>query len=242
MRRTWRLRPSWIVSSISSRPQRAAPARGPWRRPRAPRPRAGARSAALADGAAADARAVGLGHLEARVREPVGELAVVGQQDQAAAVGVEAADRVQPRAGAGRVDDRRAPVGVARGRDDARPACCSGVDDALLGPASGAPVDARRRSSSPTSRAGSVTDLAVDASRARRRSSLGRAPRGDAGVGEVLGQAHAIRDATMAQARRCEPHGPPTAREDARRRAASRAFAPARCGRGPRVEHAAMRR
>ena len=44
---------------------------------------------------AAERRAVGLGHLEARVRQPVGELAVVGEQDQPAAVGVQAPDRVQ---------------------------------------------------------------------------------------------------------------------------------------------------
>jgi len=43
-------------------------------------------------------RPVGLGHLEGRVREPVGELAVVGEQDQSRRVDVETADRVQANA------------------------------------------------------------------------------------------------------------------------------------------------
>src|SRR6188472_4171166 len=51
---------------------------------------------ALADRPAADARAVALRDLEARVREAVRELAVVGEQDQAGRVGVESSDRVQP--------------------------------------------------------------------------------------------------------------------------------------------------
>ncbi len=40
--------------------------------------------------------AVGLRHLEARVRQQVRELAVVGQQDQPGAVGVEPPDRIEP--------------------------------------------------------------------------------------------------------------------------------------------------
>ena len=51
---------------------------------------------ARAERSARDARAVGLGHLEARVGEPVRELAVVREQDQTRAVGVEASHRVQP--------------------------------------------------------------------------------------------------------------------------------------------------
>src|SRR5215203_4167374 len=67
---------------------------------------------------AADDGAVGLGHLERRVGEAVGELPVVGEQDQAGAVGVEAADRIEAAVGLDEVDDRLAAVRVAGGRDD----------------------------------------------------------------------------------------------------------------------------
>ena len=58
--------------------------------------------------------------LVARVGEPVRELAVVREQERAGRVGVEAADRDDPRLVADEADDRRPPVRVARGRDDAR--------------------------------------------------------------------------------------------------------------------------
>jgi len=75
-------------------------------------------------------RAVGLVDLEARVRQPIGELAVVGQQDQAGRVGIQPADRVQAHRSTDHVDDRRAPLWVARGRDDPR-GLVDRVDDAL---------------------------------------------------------------------------------------------------------------
>src|SRR5690242_12220765 len=51
---------------------------------------------ALRDGAALDVGDVGLGDLVARVREAVGEVAVVGEQDQAGGVGVQAPDGIEP--------------------------------------------------------------------------------------------------------------------------------------------------
>ena len=71
----------------------------------------------------ADAHTVGAGHFVARMREPLRELAVVGEQDQAAAVGVEAPDRVEARAPRGsappqwdgrgcRARSRRTPTGL----------------------------------------------------------------------------------------------------------------------------------
>ena len=95
MRRTWRLRPSWIVELELVRREPAHRARARSGRPRARRPRAARAARGSRTGAARDRRAVGLRHLVARVGEAVGELAVVGQQDQAGGVGVEAADRVQ---------------------------------------------------------------------------------------------------------------------------------------------------
>ena len=64
---------------------------------------------------AGDARQIGLRHLVARVREQVRQLAVVGQQDQPGAVGVQAADRIQAPLVADQVDDGRAAVRVADG-------------------------------------------------------------------------------------------------------------------------------
>ncbi len=102
MRRTWRLRPSRIVSSSSSAPSARTCGRARSARPRAPPPRAARASACSATAPPPTRHAVGLRHLVARVGEPVGELAVVGQQDQPAAVGVEAPDRVEAQAaGAG---------------------------------------------------------------------------------------------------------------------------------------------
>jgi hypothetical protein len=50
----------------------------------------------FADGGALDHRPVGLVDLEARVRQPVGEVAVVGQQDQPRRIGVEPPHRIEP--------------------------------------------------------------------------------------------------------------------------------------------------
>jgi hypothetical protein len=63
-------------------------------------------------------RAVRLVDLEARVRQVVGKLAVVGQQDQAGRVGVQTTDREEAQGPAEETDDGRAPLRVARRRDD----------------------------------------------------------------------------------------------------------------------------
>ena len=55
----------------------------------------------------------------ARMGEQLGELAVVGEQDQPGAVRVEAPDRVEPPPRAHELDHGRPPVRVARGRDHA---------------------------------------------------------------------------------------------------------------------------
>jgi hypothetical protein len=67
-----------------------------------------------------DHRAVGLVDLEARVREPVGELAIVGQEDQTGGVGVQPANREQAKLPTDQADDGRAPLRVTRCRYDAR--------------------------------------------------------------------------------------------------------------------------
>ena len=98
MRRTWRLRPSRIVSSITS-PRTPAHLRGRGRPVlELDARRAAARSACRRAGPPPTRDAVGLGHLKARVGEAVGELAVVGQQDQAAAVDVQTPDGIEAQA------------------------------------------------------------------------------------------------------------------------------------------------
>ena len=171
MRRTWRLRPSWIVSSISPAPSRRtrAGAVGP---SSSSTPSRSARSAPLADGPAADPRAVGLRHLVAGVREPVGELAVVGQQDQPGRCRRRGA---RPGRGAGpaadQLDDGRAAVRVARGRDDADAACSARTTTRGSGPASGA-RRRRRHALVLVDVAGGVGhDARRRPSRARRRSA-----------------------------------------------------------------------
>ena len=60
---------------------------------------------------------VALGHLEARVREAVGECAVVGHEEEARALGVEASHREEPRVRRmlHQVHRERPPLGVAVG-------------------------------------------------------------------------------------------------------------------------------
>ena len=149
-------------------------------------PARSARDRALAHRARRRARAVGLGHFEARMGQPVGELAVVGQQDQPARVGVEAPDRVQaPSLGATSSTTVGRPW-VSLRRRDTPTRLVDGVDDPRLGPGDAAAVDAsrgcpRRRRARDRSRP------PRDAHAPGGDQRLGGAPRGDAGVGEVLG-------------------------------------------------------
>ena len=131
IRRTWRLRPSCSVSSSSCGPSRRTCAGAVRAVVELDARRAAARSAPSPTRGPPTLRDVRLGHAEARMREAVREVAVVGQQDQAARVGVEAPDRVEPPVAGRRdeVDDGRAAVRVAGGGDDAR-RLVERVDDA----------------------------------------------------------------------------------------------------------------
>ena len=222
MRLTWRLRPSWIVSSSVSG---AHPAHLRRRGhpvleldPFAQRCAAPARAPA-----GATLTAVGLGHLEARVGEPVGQLAVVGEQDQArwrrhrggrpgtAAPGVGTSD-----------DHRRTPLRVPRRGDDTGRLVERRRRRAPRRRATGAPSTATARGLVHVARRIGTTSPPT-VTRPSAHEPLGAAARGDAGVGEVLGQAHGA--ATIS---------PWTSRYSTRRspRAASPPSGPARCGRG----------
>ena len=121
-RRTIRLRPSWMTSSTIDRPV-AVPVTRP--RPRDTvdravlerrRRRAAAAAVAVRD-LAVDLGDVGLVDLVRRVRHPLREVAVVGEQEQPLGVGVEPADVEEP---LGPVGDE---VARASGGPPGRPSC-----------------------------------------------------------------------------------------------------------------------
>ena len=111
IRRTWRLRPSWIMMRTHARRQqrRPAPARST---PSSSSTPSRSRRSAPRRGLALDLGQVLLLDAEARVGQPVGQLAVVGQQQQALGVEVEAADREHPRLGRHEVDHGRPALRV----------------------------------------------------------------------------------------------------------------------------------
>ena len=192
IRRTWRLRPSWIVSSSSCGPSRRTWA-GAVRPSSSSTPSRSARRARSL-GRPLDSRPIGPRHLEARVGERVGEVAVVGEQDQAGAVGVQATDRVQALPGGHEVDDRGPAVRVGR-RGDHAGRLVQRVDDARARPADQLAVDGDRLLAGDVARR--VGDHgAVDGHPPVDDERLRRAPRGDARVGEVLSEAHGARDAS----------------------------------------------
>ncbi len=151
-----------------------------------------------------DLGAVDLLDLVARVGQALGERAVVGQQDQARAVGVEPADRVEAAVGVDEPDDGRAAVGVLGGRDDAgRLVEQEGLallrgDGAAVDLDAAVVVDVARRVGD---------DLALHLDAPGGDDLLRGPPRGDSGVGEVLGEAHASQPRT-AGAGRSRPCGP----------------------------------
>ena len=135
MRRTCRLRPSWITSSIaawsprdctsrtsagavtpssSSTPSRSGPQRGPARN-------------------AVDLGQVLLLDPVARVREQLREVAVVREHEQPLGLAVEAADREHARLGRHQVDHRRAALRVRRGADGAHRLVQQVVDEPRAG-------------------------------------------------------------------------------------------------------------
>ena len=84
---------------------------------------------------------VGLLDPVARMREPVREIAVVREQEDAARVDVEPADGHDTRVVADEVDDGRAPLRVARGRHDAERLVQEDVGQLLLADALAVDLD-----------------------------------------------------------------------------------------------------
>ena len=129
MRLTWCLRPSWIDELDTRRGQPA----GAGRRGRAVvelDPVLELRER-LVRRLALDLGLVDLLDLVARVREPVRELAVVREQEDAGRVCVEAPDRDDARLVLDELDDGRPPLRVARGRHDPGGLVEEDVGDAL---------------------------------------------------------------------------------------------------------------
>jgi len=133
-------------------------------------------------------RAVDARHLERRVREPVRELAVVGEQEQPGRVRVQAADRVEPLAAAHERDDRRAPLRVLRGADVAG-RLVERIDHVAALEGDPGAVD-RDRVLLPHVACRVAHDLATDGHAAGEHELLGGAAGGDAGMSQVFGEAH----------------------------------------------------
>ncbi len=125
------------------------------------------------------------------MREPLRECSVVGEQDQAAAVGVEAPYGIEAATLFGdQLHHRGTAVGVAR-RGEHADGLVHGVDDPWLGSPEWLPVDLDAVAL--VHIAGRVAhQLPVDAHAPGDDQRLGGPPRGDASVGEVLGETHGL--------------------------------------------------
>ena len=120
------------------------------------------------------------------MREAVGQRAVVGEQDQAARVRVQAPDRIQAQAALGHEPQhRRSAVRVAHGGEHA-----DGLVDReahpRLGPLQQAAVE-RHAAVLPHGHRRVARRLPLDAHAPGGDQRLGRAARGHAGVRQVLG-------------------------------------------------------
>lgn len=143
---------------------------------------------AIGDRATSERRAIGLWHLEAWVRQAMGQLAVVREQNQPGAVGIESADGVEPPRLWYERDDRWAVVGVVCGAEDSE-RLVDRVDDALLRAGERTTIDGhgavlvdveRRIANRLTAHA----DASFDDER------LSGTARSNASMGQVLAQAH----------------------------------------------------
>ena len=143
---------------------------------------------------AVDGDVVALLNEIAGVGDAVGELAVVGQDQEAGAVEVEPADAVQPRLRRvlDEVDRARAPLGIAVGADGSARLEEHDVD-MLLRPAQRTPVDLDLVDGRVDPGRQPVDDLAVDGHGARKHEFLALAAGGDTRVGHHPLQAQAAR-------------------------------------------------
>jgi hypothetical protein len=122
------------------------------------------------------------------MREPVGQLAVVRQQDQARGVGIEAPDRVEAARRAHQLDHGGPTVGVAGRRH--HPGWLVQRMDLVRFGRDLAPID-RHPTRLVDISCRIRNDLAVNRYATLRHDALGGAPRGDASVREELGEPHA---------------------------------------------------
>ena len=129
---------------------------------------------------------VGLLDAVARMRQPVGEVAVVREQQHAARVDVEPSHRHDAGVVPDEVDDRRAALRVARRRDDAERLVEQDVRELLLADAVAVDLD-----DVPGGDEGvELTALTVDRDPARLDQLVCGAAGGDAGAREVAVEAH----------------------------------------------------
>ena len=140
----------------------------------------------FAEGAAGDARDVALGHLEAGVRQLVGEVAVIGQQNQPGRIYVEPPNWVEPprasSAASNQLDDSWPAVRVGGGRyDPGRLIQC--VDDPHLRPAANALAIEEDLIARINVQCWVENDLAVNADSPGSDQRFAAAARGDSCVG-----------------------------------------------------------
>ena len=182
MRRTWRLRPSWITSRMTL-------GGGQRRLRRRRQPVVELDALAQPPQGAARRRALDLGQVllldaEDGMGEPVGELAVVGEQQQPLGVGVEAADREDPGLGRHQVDHGRPALRVVGRRHDAGRLVAAGSGRGPGRPPTRAPSTSTTSRSESTRWPRSATSP-LTVTRPSRRGPR-RPPAADAGPGQHL--------------------------------------------------------
>ena len=122
----------------------------------------------------------------ARVREPVRERAVVGEQQRAGRIGIEAADWNHARLVRHELDDRRSALRIVRGRDDACGLVQQQVRELLLRDLATVDLDAVGRLHEGVE----LPRLAVDEHAAGFDQVVGLAPRRHSGPCEIRVEAH----------------------------------------------------
>jgi hypothetical protein len=130
---------------------------------------------------ARDVRLVDLLDLVARMREPVRQRPVVREQERARGVGVEAADRDDPRLVPDEVDDRRTALRIACGGDDAGRLVEKDVREPLRLDSLPVQFDDVARGDEGVQ----LTVLPVDANAAGLDEVVGASPRSDASAREI---------------------------------------------------------
>ncbi len=149
----------------------------------------GQRSQGLLARLALQFRLVDLLHLVARMRQPVGQIAVVGEKKRPGRVGVEPSHRYHPRLTRHQLDDSGPTLRISRGRHHTRGLVQQQIGELLLHDRLSVHFDAIASGDEGVELPG----LAVHRYATILDQLVGAAPRGNTGTGEIGVQAHALR-------------------------------------------------